>query len=353
MQQSEVKPAILAILALSLMVAAVVGSSGCFSEAKTVITTPEPRENLLINDSTGTRVVLTSQPQRIICQNGDAAELLIALGAGDRIVGVVRTTEEDPVLMQHMPNARSVSDWQTPNIEQILALKPDVILTYSTPMKNTDQMIAANLTLIPVDSYKIPDLNRDAAALGILTGADANVSQYTAFNDRYLTLVKKRVAERSNQKPLRVYVEGYGDYSVHAKGSGGDLLLKILKATNIAGSINTSSAKVSPEWVIDQNPDVIIKIAMDPVKYESLEKVREKILHREGFSEIQAVQRGNVYVLNGDVISSPRGIVGVLYAAKALYPDEFDDVNPNLVLEEYAREFVSGTDQIQTFYPML
>lgn len=304
-------------------------------------------------DSGGTPHSLFRPARRIICQNGDAAEMLIALGAGDRIVGVVRTTEEDQVLMQHMPNARSVGDWQTPNIEEILALKPDVILTYSTPTKNADQMIAANLTLIPIDSYKIPDLNRDAYALGALSGTEKNVSRYAEFNDRYLTLVEKRVADRTQKKPLRIYIEGYGDYTVHARGSGGDILLKILNATNIAGSISTPSAKVTPEWVIDQNPDVIIKIAMDPVKYESLEKVRGKILDRPGFSTITAIREKRVYILNGDVISSPRGVVGLLYMAKALYPEEFEDIDPELVLDEYAREFVSGTNQIQTFSPAL
>lgn len=310
---------------------------------------PDSSGPITITDSKGKTFTLPHTAQRIICQNGDAAEMLIALGAGDRIVGVVETTIADPVLMPHLLNARSVGDWQTPNIEKILALKPDVILTYSTPMKNTDQLASANLTLIPVDCYKITDMNRDAIVMGTLTGTRANVSRYTAFNDRYLTLVKERVAQRTSQKPLRVYVEGYTDYSAHATGSGGDHLLKLLNATNIAGSISTQSATVSPEWVIDQNPDVIIKIAMDPEKYESLDSVREKILHRQGFSEIRAVQENRVYVLNGDAISSPRGIVGLLYAAKALYPDDFKDINPDQVLKEYAREFVSGTDQIQAF----
>ncbi|MDO8871135.1 MAG: ABC transporter substrate-binding protein [Methanoregula sp.] len=304
-------------------------------------------------DSLGNTVILPHTARRIICQNGDAAEMLIALGAGDRIVGVVETTITDPLLMPHLPNARSVGNWQTPNIEKILALRPDVFLTYTTPTKNMDQLIAANLTLVPVDCYKITELNRDATVLGTLTGTDANVSRYTAFNDRYLTLVKERVAQRTSQKPLRVYVEGYTDYSAHATGSGGDHLLKLLNATNIAGSISTQSATVSPEWVIDQNPYVIIKIAMDPEKYEPLDEVRERILHRHGLSTIHAVRERKVYVLNGDIISSPRGIVGVLYTAKALYPEQFQDIDPELVLEEYAREFVSGTDQIQTFSPSI
>jgi iron complex transport system substrate-binding protein len=148
-----------------------------------------------------------------------------------------------------------------------------------------------------------------------------------------------------------VYVEGYSDYSAHTTESSGDRLLGLLDATNIAGSIPTQSATVTPEWVIDQDPDVILKIAMSPEEYDQLDVVRQKILARPGFDRIQAVRDTRVYVMNGDVMSSPRGIVGLLLAAKALYPDQFADINPENVLNEYAFAFFNGADSIEYFSP--
>ncbi|MDO8871139.1 MAG: ABC transporter substrate-binding protein [Methanoregula sp.] len=312
----------------------------------------DPQGPVTITDSNGKVFTLPHTAQRIICQNSDAAEMLIALGAGDRIVGITDTSLNDPLLKKHLKNAESIGNWQTPNIERILALKPDVILTYTTPPKNAGQMAAANLTIIAVDCYKIPDLARDAEALGILTGTEDRAKEYRAFNERHLALVSARIAERTDRKLLRVYVEGYTDYSAHATGSGGDHLLKLLNATNIAGTITTQWATVSPEWVIDQNPDVILKIAMSPEKYDHLDAVRLKILGRPGFDRTRAVADDRVYVMNGDVISSPRGIVGLLLAAKALYPEQFADIDAEGVLEEYAGTFVDGADRMEYFSPL-
>ena len=343
---------------LVIVIVVTAGCTGVLAGTSSGNGTPEDLRTagaspVTITDSQGAITVLPAPARRIICQNGDAAEMLVALGAGDRIVGVADTTIDDPVLMPHLPHAASIGDWQTPNIEKILALEPDVILTYSGMTKNAGQLVAANLTLVPVDSYKIPDLGRDAGMLGRLAGRTDRVVEYTRFNEKYLSLVRDRVQKRAGSEPIRVYVEGYSDYSVHATGSGGDHLLRLLNATNIAGSIRTQSATVSPEWVIEQDPDVIIKIAMDPAKYESLDTVRQSILSRPGLSRVRAVRENRVYVINGDVISSPRGVVGLLYAAKALYPEEFADVMPEDALAEYAREFVSGTDRVGTFSPVL
>ena len=67
--------------------------------------------------------------ERLIVANGDAAELLIALGAGDKIVGVTDSTLSVPYIMDKIPNATSIGNWETPNVEQILALHPDAVIS--------------------------------------------------------------------------------------------------------------------------------------------------------------------------------------------------------------------------------
>ena len=83
---------------------------------------------LTITQTDGTAVSFPCMPRRIIAANANAAELLIALGAADRIVGATDSTLDVPYIRNKTPNAVSIGNWQTPNIEQMLALKPDVII---------------------------------------------------------------------------------------------------------------------------------------------------------------------------------------------------------------------------------
>ena len=94
-----------------------------------------------ITQTDGTPVTFPCRPERLIVANANAAEMVIALGAADKIVGVTDSTLTVPYIMDKIPNATSIGNWQTPNVEQILALHPDAVITYSSyKPKNLDQL---------------------------------------------------------------------------------------------------------------------------------------------------------------------------------------------------------------------
>ncbi|MDO8871138.1 MAG: ABC transporter substrate-binding protein [Methanoregula sp.] len=311
-------------------------------------------QSVIITETTGKITVLPHPASRIITQNGDVAELLIAFGAKDTIVGVSDTIKNRPDIAGHIGDVPSIGDWQNPSIERITSLRPDVLVTYGTMVKNTDQIKAANITMIQLDCYRIPKLASDARAIGNLTGKTDRAEEYAQFMEGSLSLIESRLNSTDSEYPLMVYTEGYSDYTAHGRESGGTLLLTLLRAKNIGANLPGLSQKVSPEWIIVEDPDVILKIgSREDMKSESLDDIRTRIMNRPGFDRIQAVREGRVYVINGDLISSPRAVAGVLYAAKALYPDQFADIDPDQVLHEYATRFFSGADNIPSIAPSL
>lgn len=305
---------------------------------------------VILTDSFGNTVTLPYPSRRIICQNGDAAELLINFGAGDRVVGAYDTVATTPQYMRHLPNAVSIGDWQAPDVEQIIALKPDAIIMYSGfRPRNYDLIATNNITIIYIDGYKINELPSDARALGNLTGKRVEAEEYAQFVERYLGIVRSRVNATATQKrPLRVYAELYGDYSALGRNSSGDRLILMLGADNIARDISlqsSSTTKVSPEWIIEQNPDIILKIASTPsATNPSLAKIRENILNRSGFEKINAVKNGRVYVIDGHMINGPTGPVGLVHIAKSFYPDLFTDISPDAVYREFSEKYPFTTE---------
>ena len=295
-----------------------------------------------------------SPSKRIISQNDDATELLIAIGASDSIVGITDTAMKKNYLADKLPHAKSIGDWLFPDIETILLLKPDAIVSYSTSKpKNLEKIAAANLSIVYCDSYRINTLVSDARKLGELTGYEEDAARYIAFNEKYQSLVDSRIPKTGTGDLIRVYIEGYSDYSVMTERSAGGRILQVLHIRNIYGNHTSDWATVNPEWVIAQNPEVIIKMATDPAKGENMTSVRQRILNREGYSTITAVKNNRVYVMNGEIGSSPRVVIGLVYAAKAIYPDRFYDINPKDILLEYDREFVAGTGFEDAFAPEL
>lgn len=71
--------------------------------------------------------------------------MLIAFGAGDRIVGVTDSMRNVSYLMDKIPQAQNIGNWQTPDDEQILALHPDAVISYAGyKPNNLDQLTTAN-----------------------------------------------------------------------------------------------------------------------------------------------------------------------------------------------------------------
>lgn len=70
-----------------------------------------------------------------------------------------------------------------------------------------------------------------------------------------------------------------------------------------------------------------------------LRLARDEILNRPELSQVDAVKKGNVYILYGDIIGATRHFVGIAYMAKWFYPDLFKDFDPKGIRQRYLTEF--------------
>ena len=353
-------PGIAATMILALLVLAVCAGAGCVSHQDTAVTpaTAEPPsfspETVPASPATppGTGQAAGTTLQRIIVTNADAAELLLAIGAGDRVVGVSDTVKNHPVLGPRYAGAASIGSWQAPDIETILSLHPDAVISYSsyTP-KNTDRITSAGIPLLLIDCYKIDTLASDTRRLGNLTGRDAEAEEYVAFLEQYEALVRSQAAAHPPASPTRVYIESYSDYSALTMGSGGDLLVTMAGGENIAGLLPVSSPKVNAEWVTAQDPDVIIKSAASGKNETELAEIHAKLVGRAGIANTSAVRNGRVYVISGSVTYGPRSVIGLAWVAGILNPGTSAVIRPREIQDAYASRFVAGTNTTATIYP--
>ena len=314
-------------------------------------TTTDTCQPLTVMQTDGTMVSLPCEPKRIIAANANAAELLIAMGAGDRIVGVTESTKSVPHVMDKIPGAVSIGDWQNPNIEQMLALHPDVVIAYSSSKpKNIDQITAANITIITLDCFKLSTLPSDARALGRMTGNMNEAEVYARLVEDTLSEVTGRMKKIPAETYPDVYFEMYTEYTVAAVDSGAHELVVGGGGKNVASDVMSSSVKVSPEWVVARQPAYVLKV-VSSTNPASLEEIVDTLKSRPGWGTIPAVRNDHVHAFKNDIVYGPRAYIGLVYIAQLLHPKEFRDLHPRQMLAEYDERYVAGTNRTGLIWP--
>lgn len=328
--------------------------SGCTSPSTTPAATPTPVVNASVTftDSNGHSITLPATANRILVTNSDAAEVLIAMGAKDKIVGITDTVKQNPLLAPLLSNITSVGIWDNPSVEQIAVLKPDVVITYASwQPKDADEFKAANITFVGLDCYKLNTLSHDINAMGIIAGEQQNATAYANFIQSNIDLVKNRTVNLTDAQKPHVYWEQNSAFSSAGNGSGGDDLIKAAGGINIAGNQSGSYPKVSAEWVTQQNPAIILKTTGYNTTQANMSSIISEIDNRTGLSSTDAAKNNKVYVMKTSLAFGPKGVIGLMYTAKIVHPDLFKDMDPNVVFDQYASRFIPGAN-VSSIYPV-
>jgi len=313
--------------------------------------------SITIVDVLNRSVSFSEPPKRIIAANQGAVPLLILMGAGDRIVGAPTFVMNDANLARHLPQAEAFGgSLTTVNCEQIIALKPDLVIEYVKyqPLCN-QRIIDMGIPILYFNSFNIPDMRNNSEQFGILTGNADIADRYNEYLAESISALDSRIANHSGIPP-RIYLEYSTDYMTFGKGSTGQDLISIIHGDNIAKDIEIEFPTITPEWIVQEDPDVMIKLVSSSSMRDNtttLQKSYSDFVSRPGYSNLSAVKNHRVYVLSYDLILYTRQIIGINYMAKIVYPAEFSDVNPEDSLHDFAGRFHTYADQIPTVYPPL
>jgi iron complex transport system substrate-binding protein len=315
--------------------------------------------SVTFTDTNGKTVTLPSTANKIVVLNSDAAEILIALGAKDKIIGVSKTLPANPSVGSYFTNVTNVGEWNQPNAETIAQLQPDVIISYaSSPPKNMDQLASVNATLVQLDCGNLNSIVKDITAMGIITGKTAEAQAYGQYIQAVIDLVTTRTANLTQSQKPTTYWEYNAAWSTAGNSSGGDTLINMAGGINVAGNLGNKTSqqpKVSSEFVLTQNPKIIMKYSGFSVTNTTLagfSALRNDTMAREGIAGVDAVRNNKVYVISSTIAYGPKAFEGLLFMAKANHPNRFLDIDPVAKMDEYAAKFVPGTNKTIVFYPI-
>lgn len=236
-------------------------------------------------------------PERVICLTAETTEILFALGAGERIVGVsgytVRPAEARLI--------EKVSAFKTARMDKIRALKPDLIFAFSDLQKDiVRDLTEEGFNIFVTNQRSLKEVGEVILAVGRLIGLEKKAE---ALRDEFfgeLDTLRKKSLEFPRR--LRVYFEEWDDPLISGIKWAGELI-RMLGGEDVFEELEegkvASQRKVDPEEVIRRNPEVIL--ASWCGKKVQVEKIRS----RPGWDRMEAVRKNQIYEIKSADILQP------------------------------------------------
>jgi iron complex transport system substrate-binding protein len=263
---------------------------------------------LTIKDDLDRNVVIKAEPKRIIALLPSHTETVYALGAGSSMVG--RDAYSDfPAQVLELPK---VGDLYNPNIEAIVALKPDLVLN-SEYGELTPKLEKAGIAVWAGSAQTFDDVFETISVMGKILNREASA---TSLNAKMKADIREIETVTKAVKKVSVYYEI--DPTPYTVGPSSYLGVLIAKAggANIIPKELGDFPKISPELVVKANPSCIIGTS------------RDDAIKRPGWASLNAILNNRVFQLTPEqdnLVSrpGPRIAQGLRVLAKILHPDLF------------------------------
>lgn len=263
-----------------------------------------------VTDMMGREITLSEPAARIVALTAADCEILCALGCEDALVGRGEYCDY-PASVLDKPSVQS--GYET-NLEQIIALQPQVVLM-GTMAQTTEQVEAleqAGIRVVVSDAQNIEGVYTAIRMIGALMGKDAEAETLVGGMQAAFSEIKEKARDTGKTVYFEVSPLQWGLWAA-GKGTFMDELAALCGLTNIFADLN-GWAQVSEEQVLSRNPDYIVTTAMyfgegpSPV---------EEILSRSGWERLDAVMNGGIFNADSNAITRPGP--RLVDAAYALY----------------------------------
>lgn len=237
-------------------------------------------------------------PERIVCLTEETTETLYLLGEQDRIVGISGYTVRPPQARREKPR---VSAFISADMPKILALQPDLVLTFSDLQADlVASLVRAGINVHAFNQRTVAEILDMIRTLGAIVGAP---DRAMALADELAANVEATRRRTSDAGPRpRVYFEEWDDPMI----SGIAWVSELVEAAGgadifpeLATCKSASDRIVTPDEVIRRAPDIVIG-SWCGKKFKS-----EKLVARPGFGSLPAVRNGRLHEIKSPLILQP------------------------------------------------
>jgi iron complex transport system substrate-binding protein len=302
------------ILRLAIMAGLITLAAGC--------TPPTPQtaapQPVVVTDSRGQEVRLTSDVQRIVSLAPSNTEILFALGLGDKVVGVTNFCDYP----EEAKAIEKVGDAMSMNVEKIISLSPDLILAIEGMPEVMAKLEEVGLPLVVLQPTDLPSIYETIELVGRAAGAEEAAQALVASMRQRVDAIGAKTSAAQSRPKVFYELDATDPAKPYTPGSGTwhDAFIELAGGINIAGTLDMAWVQFSTEEIIAQDPDLIM---LGDANYGVS---AEAVAQRPGWDVISAVQEGAIYPIDDNTISrpGPRVVEGIEALARIIHPELFE-----------------------------
>lgn len=250
---------------------------------------------LTITDSAGRQVTIPAKPQRILSLAPSNTETLFALGLGDEVVG----TDSFSDYPDAAKAKEKVGGFLDPNPEKMLALKPDVAFAIGGSEKQYAKLLENGVPVVVLQPKNLNEVYQTIRLVGQVADAAVQAEGVVKqMQGQVAGVTAKTQSLPADQRP-KVFYEVYHDPLMTAgPGSFINDLIQLAGGQNIAADTGKDYPQVSPELLVQKNPDIILSPYADFLK-----SVRDG--KYPAWAGVPAVKQNKLYQVDDNMMSRP------------------------------------------------
>jgi iron complex transport system substrate-binding protein len=262
-----------------------------------------------VRDDSGATVVLQQPAQRVVSLAPHVTELLFAAGGGDHIVGTVSYSDYPPAA-RAIPR---IGDNRAVDIERLLALKPDLLVVWrhNASSRQLEQLRRLGIPLFYSEPHRLADIPDTLQRLGQLLGTEPQARHEAEELRRQLNDLAARYR---NRPPVRVFYQVWDRplYTLNGRHIVSDVI-RLCGGENVFAQLPVTAPRIDIEAVLQENPEAIVSGSRP-------ERSDDGLGIWKSYPTLQAVRRGNLFAINGDLLNrpGPRMIAGAAALCETL-----------------------------------
>jgi len=369
------------LIFIGLLIVALVASSGCTDNTTSTEdvkgTVPVESEEIAtgtgelvesaeitITDGVGREVTIPSNVESVVCSGSGCLRYLVYLQAQDLIVGVdsIETRESEiegrPYALAN-PQLKSyplIGEFRgNDDPEKIIAIGPQVILKTDSSDPATAAATADELqekTGIPVIAFPSGSMRSDEdkadmysslRLMGEVVGKEERAEEVIAYFETTMEDLESRTADIPEAEQKTVYVGGVSSGGAHGIISTEPSYAPFLwvHANNVASGIGVDHADIAKEKLVEWDPEYIF-IDVGTIQLGDGGAINE-LKTDSALEGLSAVENGKIYGVvpyNYYSTNYESVLANAYFVGKVLYPDQFEDIDPETKSEEIFTFFV-------------
>ena len=252
-------------------------------------------------------VAAAAERPRIVSLAPNLTEIAYAAGAGAALVGTVEYSDY-PEAARGLPR---VGDGWRIDLEQVLALRPDIVLAWSsgTPARTIEQLRATGLHVVEVPTFRLADVPAALRLVGEMAGTRPVAEAAAARFDGEMQRLRR---QHAGARPVRVFIEIDDDplFTVNGRHIISEVA-GLCGGRNVFAGLPQIAPQVDVEAVLASDPDAILSTD------DTIADPRALWL---AWPQLRAVRLGTIYSLPSDTVTraSPRLVQGAADLCAAL-----------------------------------